>query len=76
MEGRDAMRARVWRYTSIFLLYNPLYIPLQRKRIQHGAPHELLQVIVGDVSERRERVPAVLVEGGSVRGTARARRRS
>ena len=29
---------------------------------------ELLQVIVGDVLERGERVPAVLVEGGSVRG--------
>ena len=34
-----------------------------------GPPHgELLQVIVRDVLERGERVPAVLVEGGSVRG--------
>jgi hypothetical protein len=47
------------------LLYNPLYALypsndyLQTKGIQHGAPHvrdELLQGIVGDVSERRERV--------------------
>ena len=29
---------------------------------------ELLQVIVGDVLEGGERVPAVIVEGGSVRG--------
>jgi hypothetical protein len=29
---------------------------------------ELLQVIIGDILERGERVPAVLVEGGSVRG--------
>ena len=29
---------------------------------------ELLQVIVGDVLERAERVPAVRVEGGSVQG--------